>query len=458
MEEEFNLIREAINAKPLTRFHVRLVLFILITMLMDGYNIQALSYAAPSMSAQWQLTPGAMGGAFSLGLVGLTLGALIFSPIADRFGAKRILLFCVVSYAILTVLTAFVPSLQWLLAARFLTGFGLGGVMPTAIALVTDYSPARLRTFVVTLSMSGFPIGGAVGGFAAASTISHFGWQAIFLFGGVVPVLMLPLLLRYLPESLHRQLAEPGERDNLYQTLEKIIPNCRQSMIFPLRDTTDAKMRQVSPVRELFQNGLGAATCLIWITFICNLLLLYFFSSWMPSLVHGFGYSLVFASLTTSIFQLAGLIGSLLLALLCDRLGKPNLVISFTMFSIIAFCLLLSYNMYTPAALIFGAAGVGFCIVGAQGASNGFVASLYPTMIRSTGIGWALGVGRLGSIVGPILGGVLIDLHTPKVMLFRLAVIPAVIGGLSMMCMPASARNSGARTSCELAIERASAR
>ncbi len=181
MEEEFNLIREAINAKPLTRFHVRLVLLILITMLTDGYNTQALSYVAPSLSTQWRLTPGAMGGAFSLGLVGLTLGALIFSPIADRFGSKRVLLFCVVSYATLTVLTAFVPSLNWLLALRFLTGFGLGGIMPTAISLVTDYFPSRMRTFVVTLSMSGFPIGGAVGGRGRRDD-KHF-WLAGYLPG-----------------------------------------------------------------------------------------------------------------------------------------------------------------------------------------------------------------------------------------------------------------------------------
>ncbi len=217
-------------------------------------------------------------------------------------------------------------------------------------------------------------------------------------------------------------------------------------------------MRQVSPVREFFQNGLGPATCLIWITFICNLLLLYFFSSWMPSLVHGFGYSIVFASITTSIFQLGGLIGSLVLALLCDRLKKPIFVISFAMFSIVVFCLLLNHDVYSPALLIVGAAGVGFCIIGTQGASNGFVASFYPMTIRATGIGWALGVGRLGSIVGPFLGGALIDLHIPKVMLFRLAIIPAVIGGVSMMCLPTSARKGGARTGRETAIERASPR
>lgn len=432
MENELNLIRTAIDANPLSRFHVRLVLLVLVIMIMDGYNIQAISYAAPFLSAHWHLSPGDLGMAFSLGLVGLTLGALILSPAADRFGAKRVLLICIASYAVLTVGTAFVPSLTWLLIARFLTGLGLGGVMPTAISLVTDYSPTRVRTFIITLSMSGFPIGGAIGGVIAASLAVRHGWQAVFLAGGVVPVIILPLLYRYLPESLHFQVWNTQKRINLSRTLAEVIPGYHLSNNYSNRNTTVGEKNLFNPVKGLFHRDYCVATSLIWITFVCNLLLIYFFASWLPTLIKSFGYSLVFASLATSVFQIGGLAGSLILAFLCDKLGKPNLVIAFSLFFIILFCLLLSAYPTSPVALIVGAAGVGFCIIGAQGASNGFVASFYPAPVRSTGIGWALGVGRLGSIVGPFLGGALMDMHMPKVMIFRLAIIPALVAGISI--------------------------
>ena len=187
------------------------------------------------------------------------------------------------------------------------------------------------------------------------------------------------------------------------------------------------------PVRQLFAPGYVGPTLLIWLAFVCNLLLLYFLSAWLPSVVHGTGRSLELANLTTSLYQAGGIVGALILAFLCDRTGRPQPVLACAFLGAAACCVALGQVGSDTTLLMISAAGAGFCVVGGQIAGNAVVGTYYPSAARATGVGWALGIGRLGSIAGPLLGGALIGLKVSTPVLFTIFAIPALLGSLSVL-------------------------
>ena len=208
MHNQIASFRAALDARPVSRYQWLILLLLALLLVTDGYDAQVLGYVVPALAQDWGLEKSAFGPVFSANLLGLTLGSLLVTPLADRFGVRRILLACVLIYASLTVLMVFANSLTTLMAARFICGIGMGGAMPSAMALMSEYSPPRLRTLMVTLAACGFSFGGAAGGFVAAGFIDSFGWQAVFLAGGVTPLLLFPFLVWLLPESLPRLLRD----------------------------------------------------------------------------------------------------------------------------------------------------------------------------------------------------------------------------------------------------------
>jgi len=389
----------------------------------DGYDTQAISYAAPALTSLWHVSRASFGPVFSVGLVGLTLGAMIFTPIADRYGTRRVLLACTAAYAALTLATAFAPSQGVLLGLRFLTGLGLGGAMPNAIALVSEYSPTRVRTLMVTAAVCGFSLGGAVGGAVAAAIMARFGWQSVFAVGGLVPLLGLPLLARWLPESLPRLLADPPPQARLHAVVARVAPGWTP----PVGAVSGPAGVPGFPVRLLFTGGYAWPTVLIWVAFFSNLLLLYFLANWLPSVVHASGLSVEMANLTTAVYQGSGTVGALVLAWICDRVRRAQPVLACAFLGAATCCVLIGAAGTSAPALVASAAGAGFCVVGGQNAANAFAGNYYPAAMRATGVGWALGLGRFGSIFGPLIGGVLIGLDVPTPTLFRLFALPALI-------------------------------
>jgi MFS transporter, AAHS family, 4-hydroxybenzoate transporter len=251
--------RSALDKRGLTGFQTRMIAVALGLAVMDGFDVQIIGYVAPILSGLWHIDPKSFGLIFGAGLLGLALGPIAFSPLADKVGCRPVLIGCTILYALGTLATTTVDSWSMLLGVRFLTGLGLGGVLPCTIAVVSDYAPTRARNLMLAISSSGFAIGGSLGGFVAAATIERFGWQTVFWIGGIVPLLILPVLLLWFPESLPRLLSDPSQ----HFRLEKIVARLAPGWIAPEAQPSHDERSDRFPVAVLFSRGLAVPTLLI---------------------------------------------------------------------------------------------------------------------------------------------------------------------------------------------------
>jgi AAHS family 4-hydroxybenzoate transporter-like MFS transporter len=359
-----------------------------------------MGYVAPAILRDWHIAKASLGPVFGAGLSGMLLGSLGLSVLADRLGRRPVLIGATLWFAIGMLITARATTVNQLLLLRFLTGLGLGGIMPNAMALAGEWSPAGRRVTLMMRVSVGFTVGAVLGGLVAAAMIPRWGWPSVFLVGGAVPLIIVLAMLRSLPEST-AFLARSHEAH--------------------------------SPVAELFRAGRARSTSLLWIVNFMNLLNLYFLSNWIPTLTNAAGLSASRAVLAGTTLQVGGTIGTLAMGQLIDRKDfRPVLVPAFV---IAAAAIALMGRPALPEVALFATIFVaGFCIVGGQPAVNALAAEYYPTAFRSTGIGWSLGVGRIGSVIGPVLGGVLIRLAWPNSsILLAVAVPPLVSAGALLL-------------------------
>jgi AAHS family 4-hydroxybenzoate transporter-like MFS transporter len=387
---------------------------------MDGYDTQAIGYVAPTLANAFAIGRAALAPVFSASLAGLMIGALVLGPIADRVGRRRIVIGSTIAFGVCSLLTACVGDLRLLIAVRFLTGLGLGGAMPNTVALTAEYSPQRLRATLVMLMFCGFSLGAAVGGYIAAALIPQYGWRAVFIVGGVLPVALVPVLAVGLPESV-RFLAGPrGNREAARLMLSRMA--CAEippDMVVAVHEDPSAG------VGALVARGRAAATLLFWVVFFLSLLDLYLLSNWLPTVLVDAGASVPAAARLASLLQVGGIAGAVAISRVVDRFRFRALAVVYAGAAAAVAATGFAIHNHTLEALTILAAGFG--IVGGQIAANALAAMHYPTALRSTGVGWALGAGRAGSIVGPIVGGVLLQRSEGPIQLFLLAAAPAAI-------------------------------
>jgi len=441
--------RAALDARPLTGFHIRMVAIAVLLLLTEGFDSQAIGYVAPALRDLLHLTPLQMGSALSVGLLGLTIGALVFSPLADRFKTRGLLVICILICGVSTLATIWVSSLEMLVALRFLTGFGVGGVMPQAIGVVSEYAPTRCRTLIVTVAGAGFSLGGVVGGTVSAALIPKYGWQSVLIFGGVAALLMLPLAMWSFPNSLPQLLNSAEPRAELKKVVAILAPGWKEPKV--------AAVQERFPVSLLFAGGYSGRTLLIWTAYLMNIMALYFILNWLPSVLKAGGLSIARSSLITSLYSAGGIVGGLLLAYLSDK-TKPQWMLGIA-FVGSALCLLGLGSAGTNTVLLtVGAIGAGFCTIGGQNAMNAFTSAYYPAAARATGLGWALGVGRCGSILGPYLGGVLLEVGVSGPNLLKLAAVPALITAIAMLLVPKSPEGGAVEAAGGARLETAAGR
>ena len=425
-------VQELVDSRKLSAFQVMVVALCALIVLVDGFDTQAIGYVAPAIVRSWHVNRAALTPVFSAGLFGLMVGALAFGPVADRFGRKPVLVFCTIFFGIMSLITATADSVQSLTILRFITGLGLGGAMPNAIALTTEYAPRRVRATTVMIMFCGFSLGAALGGVAAASLITHFGWKSVFVLGGIVPCLVSPFLALLLPESIRYLVVQGGHGERVAGILARIDA----AGAFPADATFTVEEHKAKGfvVRQLFAEGRAAFTVLIWVVFFMSLLDLYFLTNWLPTIIHDAGIGVGRAALITAMYQVGGTIGTLLLGRLFDRFS-PFLMLALTYLAASAFVLLIGTTGTSIGALVLTVFGAGFCVVGGQIGANALTANSYPTAIRSTGVGWALGIGRIGSIIGPIVGGLLLSLHWATRQIFLVAALPVLIASVAAVCI-----------------------
>ncbi len=412
-----------IDRQTVGRGQIGLLLTCAAVLFVDGFDTQAIGYVAPAVARDWGLPRGALGPVFSASLFGLMLGALLLGPLADRLGRKRIVVLSTLAFGLGTLATVFAEGTTSLLVIRFLTGLGLGGAMPNAVALTAEFSPHRRRATMVMIMFCGFSVGAALGGLIAAALIPAWGWRSVFVVGGIAPLLLCPVLVLRLPESV-RFLALSGRADTrIAATLGRMFPG----QAFPpgTRFGADEPRLTGIPVAHLFNEGRTAVTLLFWAVFFMSLLDLYFLSNWLPTVLNDLGASVSVSAVVGAMLQVGGVAGTLILGRFIDRFSFQALALTYLAASVAIVAIGFSSHSIGLATLaVFGA---GFCIVGGQIAANALAATFYPTPIRATGVGWALGVGRAGSIIGPLIGGALLAQQWEARPLFLAAAVPAVI-------------------------------
>jgi AAHS family 4-hydroxybenzoate transporter-like MFS transporter len=378
---------------------------------------------------------------FSAGLFGLMIGALVFGPLADRVGRKKIIIFSTAAFGLGALATALVQDLNSLLVIRFLTGLGLGGAMPNTVAMTSEYNPQRRRATMVMIMFCGFSIGAALGGFLAADLIPRFGWRSVFIVGGIAPLLLLPVLVWRLPESV-RFVATAGQApERVAELLKRISPH---SAFAPDARFVVHEARLAGiPVAHLFREGRTAATLLLWVVFFMSLLDIYFLANWLPTVLNDLGASVSEAVMIGSLLQVGGVVGTFALGSVIDRFSFRALALVYfgAVFAVGAIGQL-SHSAALVSIAIFAA---GFCVVGGQIAANALAAAFYPTSVRSSGVGWALGIGRIGSIIGPLVGGMLLAAKWSTSAVFMTAAAAALCAALAALSLSRLAGTGGAR-------------
>ncbi len=402
-------------------------------LIMDGFDVQAMGYVAPAIIREWQIPNYVLGPVFSAALLGVLVGSLLLSMLADKIGRRPVLIGGALYFAVLTLWTARATSVPELLTIRFIAGIGLGGIMPNAMALAGEYAPTRMRFTVMMLVANGFNIGAAFGGFIAAALIPAFGWRSVFYFGGLVPLVLAIPMYFMLPESLQFLVLRGKHLDKVSGWLKRIGAPVPQGDA-PPQYVVHEENRKGVPLVHLFREGRALGTVLLWVINFMNLLNLYFLSSWLPTVVRDAGYSTRIAVLVGTTVQVGAVIGTFVNGWLIDRMGFRKVLTAG--FGIACVSIATIGQPSLPLLMLFVVVFIaGWCVPGGQGGVNALAATYYPTYLRSTGIGSGLGIGRIGAIVGPLLASELMRRHWAARELFLAAAIPAFISAVVMYSM-----------------------
>ena len=430
--------------RRLSRYVLIMMIVALLAQIFEGFDFVNLAYIAPVLVKQWGVDRAAMGPVFSASLAGLVAGALIFGTLGDRIGRKPTVIISVLSFGICSLATVAATNLNQLLVLRLITGIGIGGVMPTTMALAAEYAPRHLRASLTTIMSCGLTLGGVLGGLVAQGLVPSYGWTAVFWVGGLGPLLVLPLLIVFLPESIRylvlRRLDDPKHDARVAAILHRIDPALEfaAGTHFTLREDVIQRGR----FRDLFAAGWAVPTVLLWLTVFMNIVMSTFYNQWTPIMLTSFGLALGAAQTAAILFQVGSIIGAFVLGALADRIGFFwVLAVSYAL-SAACSALAVSFGP-VPAyvqlfVFLFGMSGGA-----AQNCVNGLSGTFYPTAIRATGSGWALAVGRCGGVVGPMLGGMLLAARWSIPDIFYIVMIPSLIASSSILMMGVAAMRSG---------------
>jgi MFS transporter, AAHS family, 4-hydroxybenzoate transporter len=452
-------VQDLIDERPVSSFQTRLIVLCFLTVAVDGVDVGLAAYIAPAVRADWGLSVTQLAPIFLCGLIGMMAGSLIFGPLADRYGRRPVMLASVAVFGFATLASLAATNIAELSTLRVLAGLGIGGATPTAVTLTAEYVPARRRLTLITMMLCGNSFGSALGGVIASQVIPRYGWHAMLVIGGGVPLVLLGVLWGQLPESMrylalrrperHAQLCMlilrlAGRPDTHERNAEgarnmgalghpggaPTIDDCPQ---FIAHETQPDQ----STVRELLAAPYRRGTLLVWTTFFVALSVQFLMLSWLPTIITHSGGSMQSAALTTALWSVGGTTGGLVLGRIMDA-ARPNFVLgSAYLCACMAICTV-SQTYATPAIVAPFVFVAGMCISGTQVGINGLTATLYPTAIRATGVAWATGIGRIGSMLGSATGGYLLSSGLSYGALFSIVAAPAVIAACCMFAMPSA--------------------
>jgi AAHS family 4-hydroxybenzoate transporter-like MFS transporter len=403
-------------------------------LLVEGFDTSVIGYIAPQLSKLWHVPASTLGTILTADMVGLLLGYLLVSPLSARFGHKRMVVTCTAAFGALTFLTITSTNVPMLIGFRFLTGIGVGGAMPSAVALTGEYFPERVRSTSITLVYIGFSLGQISAGIVANMLLDSFGWQAVLAFGGIGTLLLSALFFFALPESVEYLLNRGDDRERAIAILNRVAP---QTLISPsTRLIAGAQGGRKVTIPQLLEGGRALGTGFIWAGMFMNLMIYFFLQKWLTQLLVIVGLSQADAITATTVGLAGGIVAAFILGPLMDRFG-PYIVVS-SLFAVSALAsVVMGQVLSSPAPFIVIAASlfVGFCLSGGQKANNALSVYFYPTALRGTGLGWSLGIGRIGGVLGPFVAGLLLDAGWTPSDLFYAAAVPLLLGAIAIAMM-----------------------
>jgi MFS transporter, AAHS family, 4-hydroxybenzoate transporter len=395
-------IAALIDSLPMSRLQIMVLLLCSLAGMLGIFALATVNYVAPAGNREWNLAPTELGTIFSAGVFGMLVGCAVIGIIADCFG-RRAALVLSMAFASMSLLTAFTSSFWGLFICRFLTGVGAGAVIPILTTTSSEFSPQRLRTILVNLTQLGLPVGLAAAGFVTAAMVRSWGWRSVFMVSGLAPLLLIIPIVMMVPESLHFLARKTNSGPKIAGILNRLNPSGGYSADsnFILKEV---RMTGV-PVKHLFGRTLIHNTFLLWSSFFLTLLSIYLFDTWLPSILVKGGINVAQAAAASALYGVAGAVAAAPAGWFMGRFGSRRvLTIGFLFDGLI--CIGFSFlQSPSPGLLYFLICATGFLTIGGQTGLNTMTAAVYPSDVRGTGVGWALGIGRIGAVVGPIIGG-----------------------------------------------------
>jgi AAHS family 4-hydroxybenzoate transporter-like MFS transporter len=439
---EINISR-LVDTTRLRPFHLWLTAWCLLAMMADGFDLLNASIAGPALIKEWGISRASLGPVFSASLVGFFVGAPFFGYLGDRFGRRIAIITSLILVGVTTWACAWATNLQDLLWLRFLSGLGLGGVLPNVIALNAEFTPKRLRATVLVVIAMGISLGGMVPGIVGVTLMPTYGWPVIFVVGGIVPLVVGLGMMFAIPDSIKFMVLRGGHDEAVARLARRLDPTLKiePGTRFVL-DRAEGSAKTRGAPFELFRHGWAAVTALVWLIFVLNLMANNLMNAWLPMIVQSSGHSAAQGAYAGSLYQLGGTIGGLCMGILIDRFGLKVLVAAFALAVPV---LVFAGTPGISASLLLAMAFFSGCgIIGMQTALNASAGLIYPTDLRANGVGYALGVGRVGSIAGPLLGSLLTKLEMPpKTFFYVTAIGPLLCAGSCVILLNVLRRTMG---------------
>lgn len=424
-------VQSLINEQPLSRYQWRVVLLCFLIVFLDGLDTAAMGFIAPALSQDWGIDRSSLGPVMSAALIGMVFGALGSGPLADRFGRKGVLVGAVLVFGGFSLASAYATDVNQLLVLRFLTGLGLGAGMPNATTLLSEYTPERLKSLLVTSMFCGFNLGMAGGGFISAKLIPAYGWHSLLVIGGVLPLLLAVVLMVWLPESARFLVVRNRGTEKVRKTLAPIAPRIvAEAGSFSVPEQKAVAARNVFAV--IFSGSYGLGTVLLWLTYFMGLVIVYLLTSWLPTLMRDSGASLEQAAFIGALFQFGGVLSAVAVGWAMDRFNPHKVIgLFYLLAGVFAYAVGQSLGNITLLAVLVLVAGM--CVNGAQSAMPSLAARFYPTQGRATGVSWMLGIGRFGAILGAWSGATLLGLGWTFEQVLTALLVPAALAAVAVV-------------------------
>lgn len=420
-------VEKIINESKFNTSHGLVLFWCAFAIFFEGYDLVILGSVIPTITDELGFTSNQAGMLSSITIFGMMLGAFLFGTLSDRIGRKNIVILCVFLFSSFSFIIGFIENFFLFGLFRFIVGIGLGGVMPNAIALMSEFSPKKFKNTMVTIMFSGYSVGGIMASGVAILLLPTLGWEFTFFIAGI-PLLTLPFMYKTLPETPYILVAKQKDRE-IKSLLNRINPKYipKEEDTFKIKSSVE---KEGNSVAELFKKGRALSTIMLWIGFSMCLLMIFGMNTWLPGLMTAAGYPLHSSILFLLVLNLGAIFGAIGGGWLSDKWKPKKVLILFFILAVFSIFLL---GFKTHILMLYVLVAIaGASTVGTQIISNAYTSHYYPSEIRSTGVGWALGVGRLGGIAGPLLGGILLTLELPTYQNFLAFSIPAAIGAVAI--------------------------